>query len=277
MIWLFMRRLKRGDKLKSFLKCTKILAKQPWLSLWIYLILALGFAVWFYFERTNIKGLETFFDSIYFSFITITTLGYGDMLPDSKITKFYVILESIFGVFVLGFFLIYVSLEVANKKERKRIETQKLSFKEQYKIWFENTIDALWHLCNENLSYEERSQLSDNKKVRDYFKKNESQQWNIVADNLIDDSYHRKEILHELEFLQRNIETLIMHVPIDNIAALNRLNNYIHLLYKMRKLDLNDYEERKVFIRRLWQLITLWDVVSASYEKDYLLDIVNSL
>jgi len=272
-----MRKLEIGDKLKSFLKYTKTLAKQPWLSLWIYLILALGFAVWFYFERTNIKGLETFFDSIYFSFITITTLGYGDMLPDSKITKFYVILESIFGVFVLGFFLIYVSSEVANKKERKRIETQKLSFKEQYKIWFENTIDALWYLCNENLSYEERSQLSDNKKVRDYFKKNKEQQWNIVADNLIDDSYHRKEILHELEFLQRNIETLIMHVPIDNIAALNRLNNYIHLLYKMRKLDLNDYEERKVFIRRLWQLITLWDVVSASYEKDYLLDIVNSL
>jgi len=277
MIWLFMRRLGRGDNLKSFLKYTNTLAKQPWLSLWIYLILALGFSVWFYFERENIKGLETFFDSIYFSFITITTLGYGDMLPNSKMTKFYVILESISGVILLGFFLIAVSSEVSNKKERKRIETQKLSFKEQYKIWFENTIDALWYLCNENLSYEERSQLSDNKKVRDYFKKNKEQQWNIVADNLIDDSYHRKAILHELEFLQRNIETLIMHVPIDNITALNRLNNYIHLLYKMRKLDLNDYEERKVFIRRLWQLITLWDLVSGSYEKDYLLDIVNSL
>lgn len=37
-------------------------------------------------------------DYIYFSFITLTTLGYGDMLPTSSVTKSLVIVEAITGV-----------------------------------------------------------------------------------------------------------------------------------------------------------------------------------
>lgn len=37
-------------------------------------------------------------DFIYFSFVTLTTLGYGDMLPVNAVTKALVILEAITGV-----------------------------------------------------------------------------------------------------------------------------------------------------------------------------------
>lgn len=40
----------------------------------------------------------TFFDFIYFSFVTIATVGYGDILPVSKISRFLVVSEVIIGI-----------------------------------------------------------------------------------------------------------------------------------------------------------------------------------
>jgi len=40
-------------------------------------------------------------DFIYFSFITMTTLGYGDILPNSTFVRALVILEALLGIFML--------------------------------------------------------------------------------------------------------------------------------------------------------------------------------
>lgn len=46
--------------------------------------------------------IDGVFDAIYFSFVTLTTLGYGDIHPDSWDTKLLVITESIIGVIYLS-------------------------------------------------------------------------------------------------------------------------------------------------------------------------------
>lgn len=55
------------------------------------------------FDPESVIGItvaESFSDSdfIYFSFVTLTTLGYGDMLPVNPMTKALVIIEAITGV-----------------------------------------------------------------------------------------------------------------------------------------------------------------------------------
>lgn len=45
----------------------------------------------------NIEGNPNLYDFIYFSFITLTSVGYGDMLPVTPIAKSFVILLSISG------------------------------------------------------------------------------------------------------------------------------------------------------------------------------------
>lgn len=39
---------------------------------------------------------------MYFSFVTMTTLGYGDMLPKTTITRHWVVLQSITGQFFIA-------------------------------------------------------------------------------------------------------------------------------------------------------------------------------
>jgi len=45
---------------------------------------------------------ENFSHVTYFSFVTLTTLGYGDISPNNSITQFFVYIESIVGVFYMA-------------------------------------------------------------------------------------------------------------------------------------------------------------------------------
>lgn len=45
---------------------------------------------------------DNFPDFIYFSFVTLTTLGFGDLLPVSPIARFLVYMEAIVGVFYMA-------------------------------------------------------------------------------------------------------------------------------------------------------------------------------
>jgi Ion channel. len=51
---------------------------------------------------------------LYFSSVTITTLGYGDILPNSTIVRILVMFETVFGVVIIGMF---VSCLFWNKKD----------------------------------------------------------------------------------------------------------------------------------------------------------------
>ncbi len=46
---------------------------------------------------TFISGTESPSDYLYFSFVTLTTIGYGDMLPVSEMAKRLIVVEAVFG------------------------------------------------------------------------------------------------------------------------------------------------------------------------------------
>ena len=55
-------------------------------------------------------------DIIYFSFVTLTTLGFGDLLPISPIARFLVYMEAIVGVFYMAIIVSsLVSISISNK------------------------------------------------------------------------------------------------------------------------------------------------------------------
>jgi voltage-gated potassium channel Kch len=46
--------------------------------------------------------LDNFATAVYFSFVTITTLGYGDISPVTPLARFLVFMEAIVGVFYMA-------------------------------------------------------------------------------------------------------------------------------------------------------------------------------
>lgn len=95
-------------------------------TLYIGLIFLFGF-IYFWIGKGNFK-LPTdedynFITFMYFSSVTMTTLGYGDILPITSLSRGLASLQTILGVVVIGFFLNSVASKQAKdleKQEEKR-------------------------------------------------------------------------------------------------------------------------------------------------------------
>jgi len=98
----------------------------------IYMLLGLIWAVLYLFIAEAVPGsfnglsqapwLENYTSAIYFSFVTITTLGYGDISPVLPLARFLVIMEAIVGVFYMAILVasligVRMSDRVAEKKQ----------------------------------------------------------------------------------------------------------------------------------------------------------------
>jgi voltage-gated potassium channel Kch len=78
----------------------------------IYMLLGLIWAFLYLFVAEAVPGafnglpqapwLENFAAAVYFSFVTITTLGYGDISPVLPLARFLVLMEAIVGVFYMA-------------------------------------------------------------------------------------------------------------------------------------------------------------------------------
>ena len=64
---------------------------------------------------------EIFSRVAYYSFVTLTTLGYGDILPTNHIAEFFVYMEAIIGVFYMAIIVSsLISLRLASLQESKK-------------------------------------------------------------------------------------------------------------------------------------------------------------
>ena len=100
-------------------------------SLSLYMLLGLIWAVIYLIllvmDPTALSGVEVanwkenFSRVAYYSFVTLTTLGYGDILPTNHIAEFFVYLEAIIGVFYMAIIVSsLISLRLsALEKERE--------------------------------------------------------------------------------------------------------------------------------------------------------------
>ena len=100
-------------------------------SLSLYILLGLIWTIIYLLilvmDPTAFSGIETtnwqqsFSRVTYYSFVTLTTLGYGDILPTNNIAEFFVYLEAIIGVFYMAIIVSsLISLRLASlERERK--------------------------------------------------------------------------------------------------------------------------------------------------------------
>lgn len=61
-------------------------------------------------------------DWLYFSMVTITTLGYGEIVPNETPVRIFVASEALLGLFFLGMFLNQIAKNIAKDAEEKHIK-----------------------------------------------------------------------------------------------------------------------------------------------------------
>lgn len=59
-------------------------------------------------RNVNKQADWDYLDFLYFSAMTMTTVGYGDILPSSRTSRFVVLTHAVLGIFYIGFALSFI-------------------------------------------------------------------------------------------------------------------------------------------------------------------------
>jgi len=126
----------------KILSSVPIILRLPVCFTLCYLIIAFLFAIAYYlhadsFKVQGVRESLTFFDSVYYSIVTITTLGYGDIIPLSGSAKFLVAVESVLGIIVIGFALACFGYGLSTRQARIEQESENREFpKKQGEVYY---------------------------------------------------------------------------------------------------------------------------------------------
>ena len=145
--------IKFKDKIRESVKLNKF----NYLLIVITIIIVLGAVI--------IALLEdmSFGDAIWWSFVTFTTVGYGDILLTTKLGRIVAILLMIFGIGFIGVTTSTIAAYIINNDIRKR---KKRNFKDEAIEFIKYRIDDLENVSDEELEniYKTLRVLKENKK-----------------------------------------------------------------------------------------------------------------
>jgi hypothetical protein len=213
--------------------------QKPYVYAVLYLLLIPSFAILFCFSpNVEIKyadGSSKIIQSLYFSVVTITTLGYGDITPQSPSAQFLAALESLSGVIIIGLFLnslsykLSLSLQEAEKTKEnyERYVDEVLKLKGYYLIY---VIPVTIPIQNRgNCKVNKDFLFSD---MRDLFKSTLR-----FTDNHFEPAV--KYYFHSQHELQRSVKEMICNVDVKNWPELEEL--CLEFLKECRDLDFGEH------------------------------------
>ncbi len=87
-----------------------------------YLVLVVLYGLVYQFSKETIEGVEIWLDGLYFSIVTATTLGFGDLKPVTAVGKVLVSSQVFFEVLLIGFFLNALSFQLSERVKAEEIK-----------------------------------------------------------------------------------------------------------------------------------------------------------
>jgi rhodanese-related sulfurtransferase len=128
----------RPTTAEHFLRLIDALTIGKWVALWFSMVLACGCVYWIS-NWTNSPGLDHngkplatswqgLVDCLYFSVVTATTLGYGDIVPVTSWARLLSAVEAIGGMVVVG---AMISRLLSAQQEKLLRDTHNLAFNER--------------------------------------------------------------------------------------------------------------------------------------------------
>lgn len=156
--------------------------------------------IWIFISPNQFESdfISTYIQALYFSITTMTTVGFGDIIPHTNIQRLFTIFVMIFGIGMYGYLIGNITNLLSTKNPAKKIykdNLQKLSILSNYKFVPKSTIE----------------------KIRDYYTY-------IYKKSVIDES----ELISDLpEDLQKEVVGFIKKDIVSGIPLFNNLDESI--------------------------------------------------
>ncbi len=96
-------------------------------SICVYILVGICWSIFYYFESvihvgafrglSHVGAKETFVELLYYSFVTLSTLGYGDITPVTPIARTLAYLEALFGQFYIAILVAsFVGIRISSQR-----------------------------------------------------------------------------------------------------------------------------------------------------------------
>lgn len=227
-------------------------------------------------------------DSFYFSVVTITTLGYGHILPISDLGKLITASEAIIGIILLGLFL--------NALSRVRVETVRLKDiakeKTRYKYKQLSRLNGFYNVLNPYIANYRKSvrELTNEAVDKEYNKDFKFSDMYQLYDSILtkSESYKKSEIeyyFQTLEKLNEEFRSMVKSIDLrqfkiietEVLAFLNNSYSFDYSDYIISNKDnaakikeqIKDYEGEPSFItgdKSLIPYVALYEQVHSNME-----------
>nr|WP_290693726.1 potassium channel family protein [Halomonas sp. UBA3074] len=203
------------------------------------------------------KGIDGFFDALYFSFVTMTTLGYGDIAPDTNLSKGAVFFQVSAGLFLFGIVISYIvkdhEEEIFKKERLEKKNKDDMIFSKYVKKMlaitksFDRSINHLMECGIENEDFFSTVKFSALKNM--CLQSGKMQDGLIVS--RIDNYIFRREIfLKEIEFMVLNLnaeavsefsEDIFEHLSLSQEREFILFFSYFDKMVAGKKHKVKDY------------------------------------
>jgi hypothetical protein len=245
----------------------------------IYLITIPIFGLFYYYNPCFWNEPLTAVQSIYFSAVTITTLGYGDITPQTDIARSLAAIESVFGIILIGLFLNAVAHASDMRREEKRNQAAKRHLLSQYQEWREDLVHACLRAAENcySVDHETGKELVDFKKFRSYFSGDNNERWFKVLRGMQDDDTVIKDIMLLSELFSQQINSALGKVNTDNTKSLRILTRVSQESYRRLNLDVFSADPVKYIGQYMFEILGMWSTIDGAMNEDFIEKAINEL
>lgn len=257
---------------------TNLLSKPFWVG-FLYIAAIPIFGLAYYWNPCFWKEPLTLIQSMYFSVVTITTLGYGDITPQTEMARSLTAFESIFGIVLIGLFLNSVARASDIRREQKHNQAAKRHLLAQYQEWREDLLHACLRAAENSytVEYELEKQLVEFKEFREYFSGENRDRWYKVLGGMQDDESILDDIAHISELFSQQINSALGKINTDNMKSLRILTRVSQESFRRKNLDVYSVDPVKYIGQYVFEILGMWNTVEGAMEEDFIVSAINEL
>lgn len=245
----------------------------------LYLGLIPAFGLIYYLNPGFWEEPLTAVQSGYFSVVTITTLGYGEITPQTEVARALTALEAILGIVIIGIFLNAVAQSASHQREERHKSTAKEHLRAQYQEWREDLVKSCLRAMEGSYAtdYELEKKLVSFREFRRYFLEEDRDRWYAVLNGMQDDEKVIEDIFILGDLFSQQINVALGKIYTtnnDGLAVLTRVAQRPRLL---QSLDIYSADLAKYVGNYLLAVLAMWSTVSGKMESDFIDDAIRSL
>jgi hypothetical protein len=247
----------------------------------IYLLLIPLFGFVYYLNPYFWLNPLTFTQSWYFSVVTITTLGYGDITPQTEMARTLTSLEAVLGIVVIGFFLNAVAKSADMRREARRKAAAKDHLLIQYREWREDLVQACLRALEGgytiDYTLEHEKELVDFRRFRDFFCGDENKHWYEVLNGMQSDEEIVEDIFLLSELFSQQVSATLGKIETENKKSLSTLTRVAQRPRLLQRLDMYRADPVKYIGLYLMEILAMWSSVSGKLDEDFVEQAIRDL